>query len=134
MAIRRFVAVGLGLLSWIVVASLLDREIRLAWPAYAARIAALDFTTSMMVARLVIGSAATVAAGRLAAWWSAGDRVSIWSLGLVLVAIFAPVHYQLWAKFPIAYHAIFLGSLVPLTWRGGRGLPRFDRHRFGVHV
>jgi hypothetical protein len=36
-------------------------------------------------------------------------------LGAIILALFIPVHIQLWAKFPIWYHLVFLGTLVPLV-------------------
>jgi hypothetical protein len=36
-----------------------------------------------------------------------------------MLVFFLPVHYRLLSKFPIWYHAVFLGTLVPLTILGG---------------
>jgi hypothetical protein len=47
------------------------------------------------------------------------------ALGAVLLAAFIPVHIQLWAKFPVWYHLVFLGTLVPLVALGGT----FTRNR-----
>jgi hypothetical protein len=39
---------------------------------------------------------------------------------------FIPEHIQLWAKFPVWYHLIFLGTLLPLVALGGAlGRSRF---------
>jgi len=32
---------------------------------------------------------------------------------LIMLLLFVPVHYMLWAKFPIWYHLFFLISLAP---------------------
>jgi hypothetical protein len=37
---------------------------------------------------------------------------------VLLTAMFIPVHVGLWDKFPVAYHATFLASLLPLTLLG----------------
>ena len=39
-------------------------------------------------------------------------------LGIMLLAMFIPVHYGLWDKFPVWYHLTFLVSLLPLTLVG----------------
>jgi len=47
---------------------------------------------------------------------------------IVLVALFIPVHYGLWDRFPIWYHLVFFASLIALTPAGAalarrRGTP-----------
>lgn len=116
---RRGVAVVLGLVVWFVLVTIAGRVMQAAWPAYAARVEAFDFTLSMLIARLAIGAVVTIAAGRVAAWWSPHDRASLWGMGIALVLIFVPVHVQLWSRFPVLYHATFLSSLLPLTLAGG---------------
>jgi hypothetical protein len=37
--------------------------------------------------------------------------------------LFVPVHVGLWATFPVWYHLLFLGSLVPLVLAGARVVP-----------
>jgi hypothetical protein len=39
-------------------------------------------------------------------------------LGILLTVLFIPIHYNLWDKFPLWYHAAFLVSLLPLTMLG----------------
>jgi hypothetical protein len=79
---------------------------------------AMTFTLPMMIARLTIGAAATVAGG-----WTAAviGRSTVARLApeILLLAIFIPEHVSLWQKFPVWYHLTFLLSLVPLTWLGG---------------
>jgi hypothetical protein len=41
-------------------------------------------------------------------------------VALLLLALFVPVHVGLWAKFPLWYHVVFLGSLIPLVLLGGK--------------
>jgi uncharacterized protein (DUF983 family) len=50
-------------------------------------------------------------------------------LAIALVLLFIPVHYSLWAQFPLWYHAVFLLSLAPLVMVGA-WLVR--RHRGGA--
>jgi hypothetical protein len=39
---------------------------------------------------------------------------------LLLLALFVPFHLGLWARFPVWYHIVFLGSLVPLVVLGAK--------------
>jgi uncharacterized membrane protein (DUF2068 family) len=41
-----------------------------------------------------------------------------WLVGLIILAIFLPVHISLWNKFPTWYHLAFLVPLVPLVALG----------------
>ena len=78
----------------------------------------MTFTHGMMAARLVIGVLASLAAGAVtSAVAPLSTRVS-WVLGAFLLAAFIPEHIQLWAKFPVWYHLVFLVTLVPLVVLG----------------
>ena len=78
----------------------------------------MTFTLSMMFARLLLGAASSIAGGAVTAWIVRGNRRAPWILGVVLVAVFIPVHVGPWDKFPLWYHATFLVSLLPLTLPG----------------
>lgn len=108
-------AVAAGLATWIVVATLLNLALRHTWPAYAAVEQTMTFSGGMMAARLIIGVVSSLFAGFVGAWLSRGKPVAAWSLVVVLLAIFLPVHYQLWPRFPAWYHVVFLASLVVVT-------------------
>lgn len=41
-----------------------------------------------------------------------------WIVGIVLVALFIPVHIGLWNEFPMWYHLAFLASLLPCALLG----------------
>jgi hypothetical protein len=114
-----------GLVAWTVVATLLNLALRLGWPAYAAVEKAMEFSLDMMIARLVIGALSSVAAGFFAAWISRRKAIATWVLVVVLLAIFIPVHYALWQRFPAWYHVFFILSLVVFTLLGAmRRIPR----------
>jgi len=124
MTIRNIGAIIAGLVAWVVIATILDRAMRFCWPAYSAAVPVMLFTLPMMFARLTEGAITTIAAGfvnRLIA------RIPLWpaaAQGLVIFLLFLPVHYNLWHKFPVWYHLIFLGYLVPLTVLGALVVPR----------
>ncbi len=118
-------AVAAGLATWIVVATLLNLALRYTWPAYAALEQAMTFSGAMMAARLIIGAVSSLFAGFVGAWVSRRKPAAAWSLVVLLLAIFVPVHSQLWQRFPAWYHAVFLVSLIVFTPLGAmRRLPR----------
>ena len=123
--IRAIFAFIIGLAVWVLIASLLNRGLRLGLEGYAAAEPQMTFTYGMMLARLVIGVIASLAAGAVtSAVAPLSTRVS-WVLGAFLLAAFIPEHIQIWAKFPVWYHLVFLGTLVPLVVLGAT----FTRNR-----
>jgi len=113
--VRVLGAIAAGLATWIVAATLLNLALRYTWPAYAAVERAMTFSGAMMAARLVVGVVSSLFAGFVGAWLSHGRPLAAWSLVVVLLALFVPVHYQLWPRFPAWYHVVFLASLVVFT-------------------
>jgi hypothetical protein len=107
-----------GLVLWVLVATLLNRGLRAGLPGYALAEPTMTFTLGMKVARLILGALASLAAGA-ATGRIAQSRTGLpWVLGVIILAVFIPIHIQLWAKFPVWYHLVFLGTLVPLVALG----------------
>ena len=121
--IRNIGAVIAGLVAWAVIATILDRLMRLGWPEYAAAVPVMVYTLPMMLARLIEGAITTVAAGLInrlivrSPLWPAALQ------GVVILLLFLPVHYKLWHNFPVWYHVTFLGYLIPLTLLGAALAP-----------
>lgn len=115
---RSILAFIAGLAAWALVASLLNRGLRLALRGYAAAEPEMTFTHGMMAARLVLGALASLAAGAATRAVAPSSRRAVWVLGAVLLAAFIPIHVRLWANFPVWYHLVFLGTLVPLVALG----------------
>jgi hypothetical protein len=118
---RRQVIAGVtALITWVLVATLLNRLLRIGLPGYAAAEPTMGFTLAMQWARLALGALASVSAGyviaRLAPY---GGRLPL-ILGALLLAMFLPVHYNLWNKFPVWYHLLFLLTIVPLVMAGAQ--------------
>jgi hypothetical protein len=116
---RKIIGVVGGLIAWIVVATILNWLMRLGWPGYAEAEKPMAFTLPMLAGRLVAGALSSVAAGVAFARIAKGGSASI-ALGVVLLAVFLPIHFGLWDKFPVWYHAVFLISLLPLAVLGAR--------------
>lgn len=108
-------AVG-GFITWWVVASLINRGVlHPFWPAYAAAdTPAMVFDFAMKIARLAESSFASVLGALVASRIAPASRSAAPLSGLLLLIMFAPVHYMIWTKFPIWYHVYFLTSLVAL--------------------
>jgi len=107
-----------GLLGWVVVASVLNRLLRLEMAGYLAAEPTLTYTLAMLRARLALGAVSSLAAGFVVASLAPTSARLPLALGGLLLAVFIPVHYGLWQKFPIWYHLVFLGSLVPFVALG----------------
>jgi hypothetical protein len=107
-----------GFVVWFVVATVGNFAIRLLFPGYAEVEKAMNFSLAMLLARLVLGAGASIAAGVACAAVRSSTRLPRYVFALLLFALFVPVHVSLWDKFPIWYHIIFLGSLAPLVVLG----------------
>jgi hypothetical protein len=123
--IKMIAGIVAGLITWIIVATIGNLLFRVLWPGYADAEIATMCTLAMMVARLLLGALSSLCAGFTLAWITKGNGTAAKVLGIIVTALFVPVHYGLWDKFPIWYHVIFLASLFPLTLLGAKLL----RHR-----
>lgn len=113
------VGIVINVVTFVAVGTLGFIALRLSWPEYLAVEKAMTFTTEMMAARLAVAAFASLA-GAYIAGLTLGDRRTIPLVGgLVLLALFVPVHINLWDKFPLWYHATFLASLPILALIGG---------------
>lgn len=115
---RSILAFIVGLVVWVLVASVLNRGLRVAIGGYAAAEPQMAFTHGMMAARLALGAVASLAAGAVIKVIAPSNARVVWVLGAFLLVAFIPVHVRLWTKFPVWYHLVFLGTLVPLVVLG----------------
>jgi len=110
--IKSIAAIVAGLTVWFVIATLGNFLLRAAMPGYAAVEVAMDFTLGMLIARLALGAVSSFGAGFVTAWIATRPRRDVVLLMALLLVLFLPVHYSLWQRFPVWYHAAFLLSLV----------------------
>lgn len=115
-AVRTIGAAVLGVVVFFVVGSIFGIAMRALWPDYEAARATYAFTLPMLVARLGVGVVSALAAGAAAKLVAKNGALLT---GVVLVLLFAPMHYYLRAEFPLWYHGVFLLTLIPLTLIGG---------------
>jgi hypothetical protein len=115
---RAILAFLAGLVTWLLVVSVLDRGLRIALAGYAVAEPKMTFTLGMMAARLTIAAVSSVIAGAVVGWISPGGVRVAWVMGAILLAVFLPEHVRLWNAFPAWYHLTFLVTLVPLVVLG----------------
>ncbi len=118
--LRTVVAIVAELIVWFVVATLVNLLFRALWPGYAEVEIGMNFTLAMLLGRLLLGALSSLCAGFTLAWIAKGNGRAVKVLGILLTLVFIPVHYYVWDKFPLAYHLIFLASLLPVTLLGAR--------------
>ncbi len=111
--IRSILAAVVGVVAWIATATMLNIGQRYALPGYAAAEPSMVFTLAMLVGRLVVGLAASVAAGFACSWVARGATPAGWMLAALMLCLFAVLHAKLWHTFPVWYHLFFLLTLVP---------------------
>jgi len=118
--LRVALATATGFVVWFAVATVGNLALRWLLPGYAEVEKAMNFSLVMLTARLAVGAVASLAAGAACVIIGRGARAAIYLFALLLLALFVPVHVELWARFPVWYHIVFLGSLVPLVVLGAR--------------
>ena len=120
---RTIGAIVAGLVGWAVVVTILNFGLRASLPGYHAAEATLQFTMAMKIGRLTEAAVTSVVAGALVGLIAPGKRWAALVVGLIVLAMFLPVHLKLWNSFPVWYHLAFLVPLVPLVVLGS-GLTR----------
>ena len=115
---RTIASIFAGLVAWAVVVTLLNFGLRAALPGYHDAEATLQFTLAMKVGRLTEAAVTSVAAGVVVGLIEPSRRWAPWLVGLIILAMFLPVHVNLWNKFPLWYHLAFLVPLAPLVALG----------------
>ena len=121
---RSILACLAGLLTWIVVVSVINRVLRLSLPNYTAAEHTLQFTLGMKSARLLMAIVTSVLAGAVTGWISRPNRWAPLIVGTVALVMFVPVHVAIWSKFPVWYHLTFLLTIIPAVLAGALLAPR----------
>jgi hypothetical protein len=121
---RSILACLAGLLTWIVVVTVINRVLRLSLPNYTAAEQTLQFTLAMKSARLLMAIVTSLAAGAVTRWISPSSRWAPLIVGSVVFAMFLPVHIAIWSKLPAWYHLTFLLTIIPAVLVGALLPPR----------
>jgi Na+/H+ antiporter NhaA len=118
-AITRGIAgVAGGLVVWMLVATLGNLGLRFAWTGYADVEKEMTFTLAMLFGRLAVGAVASFFAGAVVSWIAKRNNRVVAIFAGVLFALFIPVHYELWSRFPLWYHVAFFVSLIVMPLIG----------------
>jgi hypothetical protein len=115
---RTIASIAAGLVAWAVIVTVLNLGLRAAIPGYHAAEATLQFTMAMKIGRLTEAALTSLAAGAIVGLIAPRNKWAPWLVGLIVLAMFLPVHVKLWDKFPAWYHLSFLVPLVPLVALG----------------
>src|SRR6266567_9495738 len=126
---RTLLSIVAGLVAWTVIVTLLNFGLRAAIPDYHAAEATLQFTMAMKIGRLSEAALTSVAAGAVVGWIAPSRRWAPWAVGLIVLAMFLPVHVSIWNKFPAWYHLAFLVPLAPLVVLGASLVRSADAER-----
>ena len=115
---RSILACLAGLLTWIVVVTVINRVLRLSLPNYTAAEQTLQFTLGVKWARLLMAIVTSLVAGAVTRWISPSSRWAPLIVGSVVLAMFVPLHIAIWSKFPVWYHLTFLLTIIPAVLVG----------------
>ena len=127
--LRSIAAVLLGFVAWFVAATAGNWLIRTLLPGYTEVEAAMTFTLPMLLARLALGIVSSLCAGAACAAAAGASDRPVKVFAGIIVLMFLPVHYRLWATFPAWYHIVFIASLAPAVLAGGALLKRLTASR-----
>jgi hypothetical protein len=116
--LRSIFAVIAAIVTWFLVATILNLILRVALPGYSQVEPAMTFSLTMMICRLALALVSSLCAGFICAAIVGPGNLAPWAAGAILVLMFLPVHYMLWAKFPVWYHLFFLITLAPMVALG----------------
>jgi hypothetical protein len=132
---RTIASIIAGLVAWGVIVTVLNFGLRAMLPGYHAAEATLQFTLAMKVGRLTEAAISSLAAGAFVSLIAPSNRWAPWLVGLVIFAMFLPVHISIWNKFSAWYHLAFLVPLAPLVALGAsvvRGSSASERRAAAV--
>lgn len=111
--LRSTLAIIVAVVTWFVVATIGNWILRTVLPGYSAVEVSMNFTLMMMICRLILGLVSSLCAGFVCATIAGRTSIAPKIAAGIMVVLFLPVHYMIWAKFPIWYHLFFLLSLAP---------------------
>ena len=124
---RSILACLAGLLTWIVVVTVVNGGLRLSLPNYTGAEQTLQFTLGMKWVRLLMAIVTSVVAGAVTGWIPRSSRWAPLIVGSVVLAMFVPVHIAIWSKFPAWYHLTFLLTIIPAVLVGALLPPRRNK-------
>ncbi len=121
MTLRQLGAVLAGVVFFAVIVIALNRVATMVWPDYATAFAGSRFTTPMMLVRLCMGAGGLLGAGYLVAAIARPSRLPVIVAAALLLLLGGSIHLHepTWSTFPLWYHIVFIGSIMPAVLIGG---------------
>ena len=127
--VRALGALIAGFAGWKAVATLATMLGEVIWPAYAAVEQQRVFTLDMYLSRLGVGVLATIVFGVAVALVAKGDRRIVRAVLAVWLTYSIIDHYLVWDQFPVWYHLVYLGYIVPFALLGAALVRRLREAR-----
>ncbi len=114
----------LGIIAGFVVWSILwvasDAILRAVWTNYDESVAAMSFSTAMLIVPLILSAVVSIISGYIAALIAGENTKSPLILGIILLIVGVLVQMSVWEQIPLWYHLTFWILLVPMTILGGK--------------
>src|SRR5262249_35256679 len=108
--------------------------LRMLWPAYATAEPHKAYNLQMLISRLMVDVACSLAGGFLAAT-VAKSNAAAWVLGALLLFESSRIHFfKVWADYPSWYHFAYLLSLMPVIRAGAHLSGRTTATHTGIRV
>lgn len=119
---RRVAGVTAGGVTTVVLALAASAVARGAWPAYGSAEPTRAYSLGMLIGRLVAGVVCLAAGAALCTRVARDGGASARVLGALVFALSLANHLRadVWAGYPVWYHVVFLGYLIPVAALAGR--------------
>lgn len=117
---RIILGVVAGFVVWSLVWVGADAVLRAVWTSYDESVAAMTFSSSMLLVPLILSAITSIVAGYVAALIARESFISTSILGVALLITGIFVQLNVWDKIPLWYHLAFWILLIPMTILGGR--------------
>lgn len=121
--LRRILGLLAGCATAVAIAAVATLAARSLWPAYAVAEPMKAYSLAMLLSRLTAGAICAASGAAVATLVVRSDGRIGWWLGAILLAPSLWVHLvREWADFPVWYHFVYLGYLVPVAGLTGRSV------------
>ena len=121
---RIILGVVVGFVVWSVLWVGSSSLMAVAWSDYANAMVTMKFGSGMLLIALIRSFVFSIIGGFIAVLLSKEVSKTTIGLGVLLLLFGIFVQALNWQHFPIWYHIIFLGTLIPLTILGGKLIKR----------
>ena len=112
--------VVVGFIVWSILWVAGDAGLRAVWTSYDESVAAMRFSSAVLIVPLILTVIVSIISGYVAALISKGNGVAPLILGVLLLIVGIVVQLGVWNKIPLWYHLAFWILLIPMTVFGGR--------------